>query len=438
MTETADIVGVPVTTKVAEALGVALGGLAQKRGLIPRVPGGDRLLADAAVWLTGEYPDAVRSTHQRTLPGGEAALAVDLHPAVAPLVLTASDEGRVTATADTGIAGPGYHRFAGRILERLGSELDIEWTDGDGATAFVDRAGAERLYLGWLGPQLARARVNVRRGERGVPLGMPPGTRVVTEAALATVLGPRDEAWLDSAIADPRVALDITPWWTDATDAAYLRDRALVLMWLHVRWRTPAMEGEADLFDEIHRLLSRAYPLDPDIPYPWHAWTELASLRGIDDPMARQAATRAAAEPEPVPAVGYRRDPVTIVHEGWALEVPGSYAERRSPEEWWGGGAGRSITLAATPTGNSDGTPMSAADFIGQFASDLGPDAISHRSGEVLGRARLMTDASSGVEVGILEGYTAVTGSGAAIRIEFDDPGDWQWALDTWRSLAPA
>jgi hypothetical protein len=81
---------------------------------------------------------------------------------------------------------------------------------------------------------------------------------------------------------------------------------------------------------------------------------------------------------------------------------------------------------------------MSAADFIGQFASDLGPDAISHRSGEVLGRARLMTDASSGVEVGILEGYTAVTGSGAAIRIEFDDPGDWQWALDTWRSLAPA
>ena len=28
-------------------------------------------------------------------------------------------------------------------------------------------------------------------------------------------------------------------------------------------------------------------------------------------------------------------------------------------------------------------------------------------------------------------------GSGAAIRIEFDDPADWQWALDIWRSLAP-
>ena len=135
--------------------------------------------------------------------------------------------------------------------------------------------------------------------------------------------------------------------------------------------------------------------------------------------------------------MGYRRDSVVISHEGWALEVPGAFAERRSPEEWWGGGTGRSITLAATATGDTDGTPMGAHDFIDQFAVDLGPDAIAHRSGEVLGRARLMTDASSGVEVGILEGYSAVSGSGAAIKIEFDDPADWQWALEMWRSLAP-
>ena len=194
-----------VTTNLADALGVGLGGLAQKRGLIPRVPDGDRLLADAAVWLTGEYLDAVRSTHQRTLPGGEAGLAVDLHPAVAPFFLTANDEGRVTAVAETGVAGPGYHRFVGRVLERLSAELAIDWTDGDGATAFVDRQGAERLYLGWLGPQLAKARGRVRRGERAVPLGMPASTKVTTESALATVLGPRDEDWLDSAIADPRL-----------------------------------------------------------------------------------------------------------------------------------------------------------------------------------------------------------------------------------------
>jgi hypothetical protein len=80
---------------------------------------------------------------------------------------------------------------------------------------------------------------------------------------------------------------------------------------------------------------------------------------------------------------------------------------------------------------------MPAEAFVEQFAADLGRDALSHRDGEVLGRARLTTDASSGVEIGVLEGYSAVRGSGAAVRIEFDDPGDWQWAVDTWRSLRP-
>ncbi len=154
--------------------------------------------------------------------------------------------------------------------------------------------------------------------------------------------------------------------------------------------------------------------------------------------MARQVAGRAAREPEPDPPVGYRRDHVRITHEGWGLEVPGWYAERRSPEEWWGGGAGRSVTIAATRTGLADGTPMAAQAFVEQFATDLGPDALTHREGEVLGRARLTTDASSGVEVGVLEGYSAIRGSGAAMRITFDDPGDWSWAVETWRSLRPS
>ena len=426
-----------VTTSVTDRLEARLGGQAQKRGLIPRTPPADRLLADAAVWLNGEYADAVRSTRQRTLESGEAELAIELHPAARPLVLTADESGRVTAFGETAVAGPGYHRFVGRVLERLGAEVGIDWTDGDGAVTFADRPTAEHAYLTWLGPQLARARVAVRRGERGIHLGLPPGTRYTTDAALATVLGPRDEAWLESAIADPRVALDITPWWTDATDGRYLLNRALVLLWLEVRWRAAAVEGEADLLDEVHRMLSRAYPMDPGLPFPWHAWVELAVNRGINDQMTRLAASRAAREPEPVPPIGYRRDPVRITHEGWSLEVPGAYAERRSPDEWWGGGAGRSITLAATKTGLADGTPMPAAAFIDQFATDLGPGTLNHREGEVVGRARLTTDASSGVEVGILEGFSAIRGSGAAIRVEFDDPGDWQWAVDTWRGLRP-
>jgi hypothetical protein len=148
--------------------------------------------------------------------------------------------------------------------------------------------------------------------------------------------------------------------------------------------------------------------------------------------MTRQVLARTQGAAPPTPPIGYRRDPVTISHEGWALEIPGSFAERRTDEEWWGGGTGRGVTLAAVATG--DLPPMS---FLVQVAGDLGPEALTHREGEVHAKARITSDASSGLEVGVLDGFAAVTGSGAAIRITFDDPADWQWALDMWRSLAP-
>ena len=148
--------------------------------------------------------------------------------------------------------------------------------------------------------------------------------------------------------------------------------------------------------------------------------------------MTRQVNSRTKVEPPEASRSATGAIPVSITHEGWALEVPGDFAERRTDEEWWGGGAGRSITLAATDTGS-----MAAQAFLNHVAGDLGAEALTHQAGPVVGRARITTDESSGVAVGVLDGYSAVNGSGAAIRIVFDDPEDWQWALDLWRSLAP-
>ena len=99
---------------VADRLEVTVGGQAQRRGLIPRTPAGDRLLADAAVWLTSEYADAVRSTRQRTLSTGETELSVDLHPAAPPLIITATDSGRVAVTGETA-AATRHRSFAARV-----------------------------------------------------------------------------------------------------------------------------------------------------------------------------------------------------------------------------------------------------------------------------------------------------------------------------------
>ena len=111
--------------------------------------------------------------------------------------------------------------------------------------------------------------------------------------------------------------------------------------------------------------------------------------------------------------------------------------DRRTVEEWSGGEGGRNVTLAGTETAEG-GHPMTTDRFLAQVASHLGRDAIEHDDGVVRGRARLASDPSSGVEVATVEGFSAVRGRGAAIRIEIDDPQDWKWALDTWRGLRPA
>lgn len=419
-------------TMTAERLEIALQGQVQKRGLIPRQPPAERVLADIEAWLRREYPDEILA-----LDLGIDAISVRLHPAAPAIRIAVDGDGVVTASGETVTAGPGYHRFVGRALQRLGDEVGIAWSAATAGLAFAERPAVERGYLAWLGPELARARNRVQRGARGVHVGMPAGITVTCEAAIATVLGPRDETWLDAAIADPRVAIEITPWWSDATDGQYLVNRALTRMWLDVRWRRPAVTGEAALLDEVHGLLSRSYPLEPDLTYPWVEWAEVVAYRGIDDAMARHTIARSAlAAASTDQRIGYRRAPVTIRHEGWVLTVPGDFAERRTADEWWGGGPGRNITLAATSTGTGAGQ-MTAQGFLSQVASDLGPDALHHEAGDVRGRARLTTDTSSGLEVGVLEGFCAVAGSGAVIRIEFDDGEDYAWALEMWRSLRP-
>jgi hypothetical protein len=80
---------------------------------------------------------------------------------------------------------------------------------------------------------------------------------------------------------------------------------------------------------------------------------------------------------------------------------------------------------------------MTADEFLDQVAGHLGSDALEHEDGPVRGRARLSTETSSGIEVATVEGYSAVRGLGAAIRVVIEDPQDWKWALDTWRDLRP-
>ncbi len=445
-------------------------GQASKRGATRRMPTAAATLAAIDEWLKTATGDALHGQAPRTaLPDGSIELV--LHPAARPIRFEATDLGNVVVTAMTVPVGPGYHTYVASLLDRLGDELGITWSklatpppgaagrvgataagasgadpeasiDSTGAFGSGDRHDAERGHLGWLRSALIAVRDGRRQGATGLHLATPPGTRFTFDGAVATVLGPRDDAWLELALGDPRVAADVWPWVADAMDARYLLGRALTLLWLEIRWRPPIGLEESQLDDEVLATLRRAYSLEPGLAWPWLEWRELFQLRGQPDPATRALLDRGGGplaggkDPEGHVRIGYRRRPVTIVHEGWTLEVPGSFTGHRSAEEWTGGEAGRTVVVAGTETAEG-GRPMTAERFLQQVAGHLGREALEHDDGVVRGRALLASDTSSGVEVATIEGFSAVRGRGAAIRIEIDDPQDWKWALDTWRALRP-
>lgn len=431
-------------TRLGMEPGLSLVGEPGKRGVLRQAPSPEELLMEADAWLRNEPRETVRASRLGVDGSDRPALFAMLHPAAPDMAIVASETGRLVLTASTAVAGPGYHTFLSQLVRRLGTDLDVTWALYDGVVETdellfepPDRPSVEREMLGWLMPALVAARTARARGTDMVHLGLPAGTLFTPCGALATVMGPRDDAWLETAIRQPVTAVDVWPWWSDATDARYLLNRALCLMWTEVRWRPPGIVDEAVLIDEVRGYLRRAHGLDPTLPYPWREWAELLQLRGGEDPLAERIAA-GARQAEAGPLIGYRRRQVTAIHEGWSISVPGSFAERRGADEWWGGEAGRSVTLAATTTGTQGGRPMPPEMFLDQVAGQIGADAIHHRLGPVVGKARLTTDASSGIEVAVLDGYSAVVGSGAAVKIVFDNASHWEWALETWRSLQPA
>jgi hypothetical protein len=429
-------------------------GQAAKRGIIPRQPTPDRLLADAQEWIGREHGQAVRWMRRDRTPAAYVELAVDLHPAAGPVTIAADATGRVLASADVAAVGPGYHTFVARLFERLGANLGIVWLEDAGAERpsdvvagdhargqaryqLLEREDVERAHLTGLGQSLGRVLELRRGGETGIQIGLRPGTRFSSDGAIVTPLGPRDDDWLDRAARDAKIARDIRPWWVDAMDARYHLHRALCIMWTEIRWRPPTDDAEVATFDEALRHLRRALPMDPSLPYPWREWQEMISLRGVSDPIEHRVTPRAEQADASQAPVGYRRRPVTVVQEGWRLEVPGDFSERRTAEEWRGRDRGRAVTLAGGAIGTEQ-DPMPAETFLARVAAGLGDSVLTHRDGELLGTARIGTDASSGIEVAVLEGYAAVPGRGAAIRIVFDEATDWQWAVKLWRSLRPA
>ncbi len=387
------------------------------------------LLDRAARWLAarGGHPAPRVSVE-------EGVLIAELHPAAEPIVL-AVEEGQARLSANTLTAGPGYHRHVCALAAALGDELGIEWS-ATGWMADRDDARLEAAFLDQLGDIARQILALAEEGTRGFSLFLPAGYVFDHGAALATPMGPRDEAWLRAVAEDPARGRDVFAWWGADEDARYFLGLALVTAWLDVRWRPPVEEGERALLDRVATWIERAHALDPALELPWDAQAEILAFLGEESLRATRAQLKA--QTQPGPRIGYRRGPVRVtLSGGWSLRVPGELAERWEERGTWvAWDARRSVWFTSMSVRGEDGAPSPSTEATLAALPPLsGDELLELEHGELRGLACFVDDEHEGERVQRLEAHAAVGDAAAIGTIVFVDDADREWALETWASL---
>jgi hypothetical protein len=409
-------------------------------------------LADVAAWLRDNAGEPFRSVRQGNNKGGEPALLASLHPAAEDVHVTVPESGAVVVAAKTSTVGPGYHIYLCDLIRRLGADLDVTWDAldeeaGGDDTGYFHHGDPEAVadeMLGWLQSMAALVHQNLDAGETFwlmVSMGM--RHRFEQFGPVVTPLGPRDAAWFAAVAREPRRGIDHFPWWHQGTGASFHLGRALCRMWQEVRWRKPLDGNEEEVLREVHADLARAHDLDPTLSYPWREWHELVGhLRQwvpafeSDDPGGVIAGVAArAGETPPGPLIGYRRRPVRAeLAGGWSVEVPGEMAEEWDEGTWSAWDGRRTVWCTAFTFRPKAGGEPTAEETLAGMTLEEG-ERLEHRGDKIIGRAVLGPHEEDGRQLWRLSARSAVAGSAVLCNVFFDDPGDRDWAIRTWRSL---
>jgi hypothetical protein len=292
---------------------------------------------------------------------GLPALFLQHHPA-AEAVEFWLEERKLTVSARTSTAGPGYHADLCDILHTVGEQLQITWDppdeegSGDQTGYFHTRdlAALEQQMLVWFEQVLVLLH---EKGQEftGLQFSMPTAPRYhgPEGAFLLTQMGPRSQAWVEAAMADPRAGLDVFPWWSPGKGAATELGRVKVQLWMDVRWHPAETDEEEGLGRELLERLARAYELDPTLDYPWKAWERLHDeVVGAEEELPEIVRTKARQAPDE--PLGYREFEVTeVLNDRWTITIPGSFSMEMEDGTWsaWEDGASIWATAFSLPEG---------------------------------------------------------------------------------------
>lgn len=360
----------------------------------------------------GEFADRLGRLLPRLWKDAEVEVSgkritVDLHPFAPALRLTVAPDGDLVVRGDAGSVGPGYCDEVTARLAPVLDELDYAWDGGE--------LDPREAMLEWLAAEL-------RAG--AAQIGMPEGRKFLVDAAVLTAMGPRDAAWRDAVLADPRAGRDAFAWWEHRPGHAE-RARALLAMWHEVPWREPVEPAERALMKRVDADLRAARSADRELALPYAEWAELVGHLGQPE---RAGELRARATGPSV--IGYRRFDMDVELDGeWSITLPGSFvgAWDDAGERYWATDGARTVELINLETTEHDSATLLAV------APPRHPVIAEVADGARHARA----EAYDEDDVHIVHGLVAVAPHVVILTCK-GTPRDEAWALATWRSLRHA
>lgn len=330
-------------------------------------------------------------------------ITADLHPFAPPLRITVAPDGDLLVRGEADRVGPGYYDDVVARLAPILEELDYTWDS--------DEPDLREAILEWLAGEL-------RAG--AAQIGMPEDRKFLSDAPIQTAMGPRDAAWRDAVLADPRAGRDAFAWWEHQPGHAE-RARALLAMWHEVPWREPIDKAERALMQRVDAELRAARKADRELALPYAEWAELAGHLGEDE---RAGELRARATGPAV--IGYRRLDMDIELAGWSITLPGAFVGRWEDdgERYWATDGDRVIELTSIETTEHDSAKLL------EVAAPRHPVIERIADGARHGRAEVYDED----DVHIVHGLVAIAPNVAILTCK-GKPSDQAWALATWRSL---
>jgi hypothetical protein len=347
--------------------------------------------------------------------------------------------GNLICSAKTNSVGPGYHAYLVELVEKIGTELQIQWIwhleEGEeyylDETDYYSHRDFKQLQFEMLKWLKALAKSFTEEGENEqcmftMPLGYPRMKRdyfAVSPIRIWT----RElfQRIAESEIKDLEWAgREFFIWWNKTDDEYFYTKTGIALLNVECPWHFPADEKEKKLLLIIDNCFELSKKLNPQIDLPLTDWITVKSF--LDEKETDIPDTD----------FGYKKHLMTFDLAGkWMIDLPGNlyYAVDENTEVYYDHERNiRSICY----TRNDDKTDQEYADGFFKNKDNAGTEFLTSGT-NIAGKAIVFyaIDKEIEQEYWVLQGVKVKGDKFVFSTICYPGEDYKQWAIDTWNSI---